>query len=186
MNHLKKSKIIDYRSDDPRFGFTIKNSNEFNETIYPFHIKKTCDCKFMEKLKEMYPPVTRCWAERYENCVDLQALHDEGCEICKINVYDNAKSTIGWDIASESLDGFNPKKLDDNNFYDQTQISTILNPEIEIDRSPDIGPFEMNKNKTIEHYENAEIQSEPITKNSKILIILIILALIIFLIFIRK
>ena len=176
MNHLKKSKIIDYRSDDPRFNFTIKNSDEFNETIYPFHIKKTCDCEFMKKLKETYPPVTRCWAERYENCVDLMALHDAGCKICKIVLYDDAKSTSGWDVDSESLDGFEPKNQKDNDFYDQTRISTVLNPTLQIDRSPDIGEF---VNKKIEHFDN---QTLIFTNKEKALIFFVILVIIVFII----
>lgn len=167
MNHLKKSKIIDYRSDDPRFGFTIKNSNEFNETIYPFHIKKTCNCEFMKKLEETYPPITRCWAERYENCIDIMALHDQGCEICKINLYPDATATIGWDVDSESFDKFTPKKQDVNNFYDQSRISKILNPSLEIDRSPDIAQFV--ENKKIEHFYDES------GKKRKTLVIIIIL-----------
>lgn len=177
MNHLKKSKIIDYRSDDPRFNLTIKNSNQFNETIYPFHIKKTCDCNFMKKLEETYPPITRCWAERYENCVDLMSLHDQGCEICKINLYDNARSTISWDIDSESLDGFYPAKLDNNNFYDQTRISKITNPMINIDRSPDISRFTNNNH---EHFESND-KTLAITQKEKVIIFFIFLILIIFL-----
>ncbi len=191
-DHLKKSKIIDYRSDDPRYGFTIKNSNEFNETIYPFHIKKTCDCDFMKKLEETYPPITRCWAERYENCIDIMALHDQGCETCKINLYDNTKSTIGWDIDSTFLDGFNPKKQDDNNFYDQTRISTVLNPELKIDRSPDITQF--NENKKIEHYDDDEDDKNKngdnkkffiMTNKEKAVVFFIILAIIVFIILTR-
>ena len=146
MNHLKESKMVTHRSDDPRFNFTIKNSNQFNETIYPFHIKKTCDCAFLKKLEDTYPPVTRCWAERYENCIDIMALHDLGCEICRINLYEDTRSTIGWDTESESLTGFQPVKQDQNNFYDQSRFSVIQYPGLEIERSPDIGGLNVNLN----------------------------------------
>jgi hypothetical protein len=78
MERLHAAKIIKYNDNDPRYGFTIKDSDEFNTEIRPFQIKKICTdpCNGAWQ-RESLPLATGtlvrvplCWEQRYENCID--------------------------------------------------------------------------------------------------------------------
>jgi len=137
MNRIDDSKIINYNDDDPRYGFTIKDSDEYNESIYPIGLKRDCTdkCIFMQAIKDKYPLVTRCWGERYENCIDIYTMHDLYCKRCKEKVYNpdsptfddnptisrNTRSSISND--KNILRNFTPKNINNNTFYDKSWIN---------------------------------------------------------------
>lgn len=137
MNRIDESKIINYNDDDPRYGFTIKDSDEYNERIYPIGLKRECSdkCRFMQSIKDKYPQVTRCWGERYENCVDIYTMHNLYCKRCKEKLYDPDSPTIDNNPAisrntrssisneKDFLKNFAPKSMNNNIFYDKSWIN---------------------------------------------------------------
>lgn len=136
---MNKYKIINYNNFDPRYNLTISDSDEYNVNIYPLLIKKQCNDsdEFKKFLEYDYPSIARCWGERYENCADLSQLnmkyHNNNnnrciCSRCRLSLYKDIGSTITWNDLRE----FNPKKLNNNNFYDQTRI---MNGDLIVDNS---------------------------------------------------
>jgi hypothetical protein len=134
--NLDDNKLKKYIDKDPRYNFTIEDSDQFNKTIYPLHIKKVC--KKNNKLDASFPRLTRCWGERYENCIDPKIIMESNspgfnakfsksfvedaatsaCTECNIDIYDNLVTD----------QPFKYKKQKTNIMYDQTRISKILHP----------------------------------------------------------
>lgn len=130
-------KIINYNDNDPRYGFTIKDSYEYNESINPIGLNRSCNdkCNFLKEIEAKYPPITRCWGERYENCVDINTVHDIKCERCKDNTYcpDGPTILINASISNETRSRisdkkdidkhFKPRVLNNRTFYDKSRIN---------------------------------------------------------------
>jgi len=127
-SHIKK--LINYYDDDPRYNFTIKDSTEYTQDIYPLHLRKVCNKKYDPK----YPPnetiPTRCWGQRYETCWDMfltptsfhnhfnYPYHDTycGCPLCKVIVYGD-----DIDVLTE-LDYTKFKHLNDKYILDEPLV----------------------------------------------------------------
>lgn len=144
--NMNRYKIKEYSDRDPRYNFTIEDSDEYTKNIYPLLLKKKCNNtkEFEEYLRNRYPPIARCWGERYENCADLSNIYPTesykrhgkacACSRCRMGVYTDVESTVTW----EDLKDFNPKKLNKNNFYDQGWIRKDNPMNLVVDnRSPD-------------------------------------------------
>lgn len=136
MAGINRHKIRRYNLDDPRYNFTIGDSDKYNATIYPLHMEKKCNNteKFNNFVKNEYPPISRCWSQGYENCSVLKPpCRDCQCSKCILNIYDDPGSTVTWKTRSD----FNPKNLSPNIFYDKMRINKTTHANLNIDRSPD-------------------------------------------------
>lgn len=165
-NSLDNNKYIKFPDNDPRFGFTIKDSDEFNETIRPLQIEKKCNrsCKLRDQLNKSIPMINRCWGQRYENCVDINTMHNEKCLECDYNV--RSVSVIDPEELDWTDEEPQFKKLNNNVIYDQTRISKVLHPDIVVNNS-----YELN-----EGFDSNNILESLI--DPKILVIICILLLI--------
>jgi hypothetical protein len=138
---LNDHKIKDYNNLDPRYNLTIGDSSEYNKEIMPFQLKKVCHkdgevCDVRKMLDIKYPPISRCWAQRYENCISvdqIDQMHKETCTECHIEVQ-KPEDIKEW----RNIKGMRTKNINNNTFYDQHRISRINHPNITVDRSPDI------------------------------------------------
>ena len=168
-------KKVDYNRYDTRYQRIVKDLDQYTKNIYPFQLKKRCNESENMKLvlNKKYPPVARCWGERYENCATLHTLADmdmnddkwdvenDFCSQCGINTYPTVESTISW----TNINDFKPKNINDSNFYDQGWIIKDKDPHLTVEkRKPDtcfiIEKDDVNKDdieevdKLIEKYEN--------------------------------
>ena len=148
---INKSSIISYHKDDPRYNLNIDDSSKYNKNIYPLHLSKKCHNKknYGDFIKYDYPPIDRCWGERYENCSTLMGddnsplietgligpnLIEAGncsCSECILNIYGPVEDTIGYariDLGNskrkKSADLLRRSDFKQNNstIYDSTRI----------------------------------------------------------------
>lgn len=141
MNAINKYRFRRYNVNDPRYSFTISDSDEYNTNIYPSPHYYRTPCKANGKcshvIDSIYPSIARCWGERYENCADLLTFTNDDTHrynymfrSCtypdkRVNNYDEAKES------SKSNRLFIPKKLNNKVMYDQTRLRYDLLDEIE-------------------------------------------------------
>lgn len=105
---LDKNKLVEYSDRDPRYNLTISDSSHYGIAILPLQLKQLC--------------VNGKYTDTKSNNYDDEL-------ITPIDEYENNIADIS---------DFVPKKLNTNVFYSDTMISKIDNPDLEIDRSPDI------------------------------------------------
>jgi hypothetical protein len=124
---LHMDKITSYYDKDPRYGFVIKDSDEYNTPISPFPIKHKCKIH-----KKSYDPTLRagCDSQRYEHCI--QDPFNDKYISCNISLEDLSNKTS---VLGDRQ--FIPKTLNNNTFYSDTRISKLNNPTLTIDYSPD-------------------------------------------------
>lgn len=157
--NIKKSNIKLYNNIDPRYNFTIKDSNEFNTDILPLFLKKNWkNNKQRNQINTKYPMITRCWAQRYENCIDpnlatsmdkygfnivdnidnVNSKNDKICANSEFDTYDSVDSEISW------LDdnSFIPRKINNEVFYDMPYVNKITHPIYDINASKQNRPSE--------------------------------------------
>jgi hypothetical protein len=162
--NINKNRIRYYNSNDPRYGFTISDGKRFTRDIYPLHLKKYCNESedFNEFMDSIYPPISRCWSQGYENCTPLNIKSNNhfdrcGCSRCDIRVYDKVSDTISW----KKYDEFNRKNLNPNSMYDQSRIPIDNNDNIIIDNWTPNGLAESpNKKKKMIKYKKKETSIE--------------------------
>lgn len=122
-----KNTVI-YNNKDPRFGFMIMDSDEYNTPIQPFKIKEKC------YKKNAYNPkfLRDCRSQRYENCTSSPYISPDTYAKCEIEA-------TNFDSIAKSIDDkeFVPKELNKNSYYDRTRLSKRHNPDLIVDRSPD-------------------------------------------------
>jgi hypothetical protein len=150
--NIKDNNIKLYNNTDPRYNFTIKDSDEFNTDILPLFLKKTCkNKKEQEKIHTEYPMITRCWGQRYENCIEPDmttrmdkygfnivdnidndnSKNNKVCASCEFNTYDNVDHEISW--INDNV--FTPRKINNKVFYDMPYVSKITHPIYDINLS---------------------------------------------------
>jgi hypothetical protein len=129
---MLKGKIRRYNNADPRYGFMIQDSDEYNTTIYPYRIKELCK----SYNNKFYPRGVGCGGQRYENCEDIKKYDKESMD-CGFFLYDNDNSNNKKNDNSHKKTYVIPKKLNKNTFLDKERLSKILYPNLSIDRAPD-------------------------------------------------
>lgn len=136
---LRKEKVSFYSNNDPRYNFTIMDSNEYNKSIPPFGIREIC-----KKRNRSHNPtlVADCASQRYEHCVsDPLENVDTRCD------------TEFYKFPIIKKKNFIPKKLNVNSFYSDIRISKLHNPNIRIDYSPDINNVDKSFTKIKKSYD---------------------------------
>lgn len=158
---LHKSKITSYYENDPRYSFTIKDSDEYNTPALPFNIRQKYTIH-----DRSFDPILRagCDGQRYEHCV--QDPFDDKYISC-----DTQFTTQFDDVPSDfEASRFVPKKMNNNTFYSDTRISKLENPHVVIDYSPDTPELTYDVNRSdIKKSNNSDNRIEKMTNNSDIL-----------------
>lgn len=150
---IDETAVIDYDRRDPRFGFTIEDSDEYTRNIYPLHFKKKChnSQEFDDLMKYDWPVISRCWGERYENCAVMkrysvpfvEADHC-ACSECAMTLYGAIEDTLGYarvdlgdsaDDDDKTLVRSEFKPQNESTIYDRTRVMT--NDNLVIDKRPD-------------------------------------------------
>lgn len=142
------NKIKIYHNKDPRYGFMIQDSDEYNTTIYPFGIKELCS-KY--NADTVYPRGLGCGGQRYENCERIKNYDKESLD-CNFFLYDES------DVASKTIKPFVPKKLNNNVIIDKTRLSKIKYPKLCIDTSPDLNHIKYHGNKVKKKYNQSHLK----------------------------
>lgn len=119
---LNRNKITTYNDKDPRYTFTIQDSNEYNTSILPFRFTSHCTERVIPTDPTLF---TSCDSQRYEHCVH-NSLDDK---------YIKCDLTIDNNNNHEKY--FIPKIQNDDSYYFDTYVSKLENPDLEIDYSPD-------------------------------------------------
>ena len=130
---IDKSAIIKYDDKDPRYRFTIEDSDEYTKNIYPMHMREACNTSksYADFAEYEFPLISRCWGERYEHCAVLKPVTHNGivesaycsCPKCAMGFYDTIDDTLGDAIITDNQIGFaNYKKQNSSTIYDKTRI----------------------------------------------------------------
>ncbi|VBB18851.1 hypothetical protein YASMINEVIRUS_1383 [Yasminevirus sp. GU-2018] len=166
---LRKDKVTSYNNNDPRYGFTIMDSDEYNRSIPPFRIREVCQTRMRPNNFNFGTGsqiganlVSDCSGQRYENCVpDPLENIDTKCET-KFRLKVPTKRSV-------RSRNFTPKKLNINSFYSDTRVSRMHNPGLEIDYSPDTNNLVRSKPNSIvkksqdpsDKYRDTDSQTRP-------------------------
>lgn len=131
---IDKSSVIKYDNKDPRYRFTIEDSDEYTKNIYPMHMKEACNTSksYADFAEYEFPLISRCWGERYEHCAVLKPVTHNGivesaycaCPKCSMGFYDTIDDTLGDAIMTKSggISFANYKKQNSSTIYDKTRI----------------------------------------------------------------
>lgn len=153
---LRKNKIVRYNNKDPRYNLMIEDSDEYNMPIHPFQLEETCD---NERFR-IYNPYRAigCGGHRYENCDET--VDDREFDTCNLELRDPTE------IKTRRIRLSDYAKLNNNSFYPDTRISKILNPNVEINNSPDTSKKE--------YFSFGDINTDDKISDSEIILILAI------------
>ena len=130
---LSKDKIKLYHDKDPRYNFTIEDSDEFNTPVLPFYIRQ----KYRVNTRSLDPMLRGgCEGQRYEHCVS-DPFDDKyiTCDTQFTTPFEDVRSFPPY--CNRDMIKTTPKKLNKNSFYTGTYIYKPENPTVVIDYSPD-------------------------------------------------